>query len=220
MRDKTIILVGKDGRPSMKGTFSKMVSNVELFVRRRVTGRRTGRVSEWFRKYIGANSNVFTKVKIEAVDFTNKIIIRWGNTIQVNLTDSIVYNKAEAIQKATDKKLSRQILTEAGVSVPTAVVPDDNNINYPVIARPSRHAKGKNFIILRTREEFYNHWIRNNQGWYYSEFVDKVSEFRVHCAHGRILNYLEKPNQSKYLAYLVILYSELFKVGLVLSSRI
>lgn len=194
MRNKTIILVGKDGRPSMKGTFSKMLSNVELFVRRRITGKRTGKIKEWFRKYIGANSDVFTKVKIEAADFTNNIIIRWGNAIKVDLNNSVVYNKAEAIQKATDKKLTRQLLAEADISVPRAVVPDSENINYPVIARPSRHAKGKNFIILKSRDEFYQHWIRNNQTWYYSEFVDKVKEYRVHCAHGRILNYLEKPN--------------------------
>lgn len=194
MRDKLIILVGKDGRPSMKGTFSKMVSNAELWVRRRVTGRRTGRVKEWFRKYINANSEVFSKVKIETADFTNKFIIRWGNTIAVDLTNSIVYNKAENIKKATDKKLSRQILAEAGVSVPRAVTPDSDNINYPVITRPRRHAKGRNFVTLNDRNQFYQHWIVNQEDWYYSEFVDKVKEYRAHCCHGRIINLLEKPN--------------------------
>lgn len=195
MRNKTIILVGKDGRPSMKGTFSKMVSNVELFVRRRVTGRRTGRVKEWFRKYINSNSNIFSKVKIEAADFTDKIIIRWGNRIEIDTTGSVVYNKAKAIEKATDKKETRRILAEAGISVPRAVTPICDNINYPVIARPSVHAKGRNFIILKNVNEFQRHFDNNeHRGWYYSEFVDKVKEYRVHCAHGRILNYLEKPN--------------------------
>ena len=34
MRDKLIILVGKDGRPSMKGVYSKLKSKSELYVRR------------------------------------------------------------------------------------------------------------------------------------------------------------------------------------------
>lgn len=193
-RDKLIILVGKDGRPSMLGTFSKLLSNAELWVRRRVTSRRTGRVREWFRKYVNADPTKRTKVKIADADFTNKFVIRWGNTIAVDLTNSVVYNRAENITKATDKKLSREMLAEGGIRVPRAVKPEDNDINFPVIARPRRHAKGRNFVILNNRGEFYPHWIRNNEDWYYSEFVDKVKEYRVHCGHSRVLNLLEKPN--------------------------
>lgn len=190
---KTIILVGKDGRPSMLGTYSKMLSNSILMVRRRITNR-LGRVKEWFRQYTNHNINIRTKVKTNLADFRNSIIIRWGNTIEIDTDGSIVYNTATAIKNGTDKKESRRILTEAGVSVPRAVSPDSENINYPVIARPRRHAKGRNFIVLNDRNQFYRHWVVNNQDWYYSEFVDKVKEYRVHCAHGRILNYLEKPN--------------------------
>lgn len=193
-KDKTIILVAKDGRPSMKGVFTKMISNTDLFVRRRVTSRKTGRVRQWFRKYINANVDVLTKIKIEAVDFTDKIIIRWGNRIEADLNNSIVYNKAEAIAKGSDKKLTRQIFVEKGISTPRAVNPQSLDINYPVIARPRTHAKGRNFITLNNLQDFQRHYNNNNGNWYYSEFVDKVKEYRVHCAHGRILNYLEKPN--------------------------
>lgn len=194
IRNKLIILVGRDGRPSMRGVFSKMLSNSELWVRRRVTGRRTGRIREWFRKYINANSNVFSKVKINESDFTNKIIIRWGNRIEIDTTDSIVYNTATAIAKATDKKESRRILAEANVSVPRAVTPDSEGISYPVIARPRIHAKGRNFVLLNRLADFVRHYAVNNENWYYSEFVDKVKEYRVHVASGRVLNLLEKPN--------------------------
>src|SRR5690606_8581976 len=191
---KLIILVGKDGRPSMRSVYSKLTSNAELWVRRRLVGRRTGRIREWFRKYTGWNSNAFTKVKINESDFTNKIIIRWGNRIEIDTTNSIVYNTASAIAKATDKKESRRILAEDNISVPRAVTPQCNNINYPVIARPRIHAKGRNFIVLRDVNQFYNHWIVNQEDWYYSEFVDKVAEYRVHVGSGRVLNMLEKPN--------------------------
>lgn len=193
MKDKLIILAGKDGRPSMRGTFSNMISNAELWVRRRII-KRNGTIREWFRKYTDANPNSFTKVKIHLADFKNKIIIRWGNTIEIDTEGSIVYNTASAIKKATDKKLSREILAQAGVSVPRAVSPDSDNINYPVIARPRRHAKGKNFVILRTFADLIRHHGINQENWYYSEFVDKVKEYRVHVAHNRVLNMLEKPN--------------------------
>lgn len=194
MNKKLVILVGKDGRPSMRGVYSKMESESELFVRRRIVKRLTGAVREWFRRYTNFNPNAYTKVKINESDFTNKKIIRWGNRIEIDTNNSIVYNTATAIARATDKKETRRILSEKGIRVPKAITPDMNNIDFPVIARPRVHAKGRNFVVLRDRAEFYPHWIRNNENWYYSEFVDKVKEFRVHCAHGRILNYLEKPN--------------------------
>lgn len=193
MNKQTIILVGKDGRPSMLGTYSKMVGNSILMVRRRITTRR-GRVKEWFRKYTNHNINVRTKVKTHLADFRNSIVIRWGNRIEVDLEGSITYNKASAIALATDKKESRRVLAEAGINVPKAVTPASETINFPVIARPRVHAKGRNFVLLHNRGDFYAHWIKNNDDWYYSEFVDKIKEYRVHCAHGRVLNYLEKPN--------------------------
>lgn len=193
MKDKLIILAGKDGRPSMKGTFNNMLSNAELWVRRRIT-KRNGIIREWFRKYTDANPNTFTKVKVHLADFRNKIIIRWGNTIEIDTEGSIVYNTASAIKKATDKKLSREILAEAGVSVPRRLNMQSENINFPVIARPRRHAKGRNFIILRDYDSMIEHMTNNINDWYYSEFVNKIKEYRVHCAHGRVLNMLEKPN--------------------------
>lgn len=194
-KTKLIILVGKDGRPSMKNTYTKMTSDSDLMVRRRIVGRRTGRIKEYFRKYTNNSVDNLQKVNIADADFKGKVVIRWGNRIEIDLNGSITYNKAEAIANATDKKLSRKILAEAGVRVPRAVTPDDRDINYPVIARPRIHAKGKNFVILKTFADLIRHYSANEQnGWYYSEFVDKVSEYRIHCAHGRILNYLRKPN--------------------------
>ena len=192
MKNK-IILVGKDGRPSMKGVYSKMTNKeVSLLVRRRLLSGK-----EYYRYYQNNNVETLTKVPISSVTGENSIVIRWGNKIVIPTDKStIVYNKAEAIEKATNKKLSRQIFEKEGVNTPKLI--DGNTsvigLKYPIIARPLVHSKGKNFVVLNNFDEFITFAKKDENKWYYSEFVDKVKEFRVHCAHGKILNYLEKPN--------------------------
>lgn len=192
MNNKLFILTGKDGRPSMKGTYSQMKNECELWVRRRLI-KKSGKIREYFRKYTDHNVEGYKVIEIGDENFTNSIVVRWGNRIEVDLHNSIVYNKAEAISNATDKKRSREIFKEKNVSTPRLVNYNSENIKYPVIARPRIHAKGKNFHIIKNDIEFLLH-TRKHYDWYYSEFVDKIQEFRIHCAHGRVLNYLEKPN--------------------------
>lgn len=195
IKNKLIILVGKDGRPSMKGVYSKMNNDSELHVRRNIIKRKG--VLEYFRKYTGHNVNKLEKVSIKENDLTNKIIVRWGNTIVVDTTNSIVYNKAEAVSNASNKKLSREIFEQKGLNCPKLIKNQEDASKAlkfgPIIARPSRHSKGKNFILISSLAE-YNAHVNNHNDWYYSQFVNKKQEFRVHVAHGRILNYLEKPN--------------------------
>ncbi len=197
MEKKLTIICGKDGRPSMKGVYSKMENPSELHVRRRLVKKKG--VLEYFRKYVNHNITKFDKLAIAANDLTNKIVVRWGNTIQVNLDNSIVYNKAEAITKACNKKVSREVFEANGLNCPK-LIPHIKNQNmmiakelFPIIARPAKHSKGKNFIILKDLASVKNH-MDNHPDWYYSAFVDKKQEFRLHVAHGKILNYLEKPN--------------------------
>lgn len=185
MNNKLFILTGKDGRPSMKGTYSQMKNECELWVRRRLV-KKSGRIREYFRKYVNHNSDKYEVVEIGNENFTNSIVVRWGNRIEVDLHNSIVYNKADAISNATDKKRSREIFKEKNVNSPRLVEYNSENINYPLIARPRVHAKGKNFHIIKNDIEFLLH-TRKHYDWYYSEFVDKIQEFRIHCAHGKFL---------------------------------
>jgi hypothetical protein len=193
---KLIILVGKDGRPSMRSVFSKMLSNSELHIRRRLQNK-LGKINEYWRIFTNHNVDDFEKVNINNNDLTNKIVVRWGNRISVDLTSSIVYNKAKAIEKATNKKLSREIFIQNNLNCPKLINKQNiTNEDFPIIARPLVHSKGKNFIVLKMYEMFKKHFDDNNANWYYSAFVDKKQEFRLHVAHGRILNYLEKPKPA------------------------
>lgn len=182
------ILAGKDGRPSMKGVYSLMTgANQRLVVRRRLPGR------EFFRVYSNHDVSKKKKVRIPDMDLSGTMI-RWGSRIPV-ADVGVVYNNATAIEKATDKKKARKLLLKAGVSCPKLVTRD--NTTFPVIARPSRHAKGKNFVVLKNVTEFRAHWDANeHNGWYYSAFIDKDREIRVHCAHGKVLEIMEKPRPA------------------------
>lgn len=194
------ILVGRDGRPSMKKVYSLMKSEAVLTVRR--IPPRTKK--PYLRIYEGAKVDSFTKKPIDELKLASNKIIRWGNRIEAETDkNSIIYNKSEAIANATNKKLSRQLFAKEKVRSPQLVTPQTiKNNQYPVIARPSTHAKGKNFIVLRNLAEFTTHYQTNEpNGWYYSEFVNKEREFRVHCAHGKILGVMEKARGKDKIAW-------------------
>ncbi len=88
--------------------------------------------------------------------YDSDVIIRWGTQEVLDDKKGIVYNKSAALATVSHKYRSRKIMAEAGVSVPLDVTLDtpQNVISYPVIARPYKHSKGLNFVILKTRNEF------------------------------------------------------------------
>jgi glutathione synthase/RimK-type ligase-like ATP-grasp enzyme len=191
-----IILTGKHGRPSTKEVYRTMTSG--SLIQRRQVYSRVGRklLKQYYRVFNNNNPDVLTKA--QEIDFTNTIVIRWGTREEV-ATDktTIVYNQSKSIANATDKRLSRQMFIEHGVSTPVLVTPENFQEEYlPIIARPLVHSKGKNFIVLKTPAEFIRHYNTNQIGWYYSQFINKEREFRIHCAHSKVLAVMEKSNPN------------------------
>lgn len=180
------LIVQKHGRPSTKKVFSYM-NSVDVTM----LHKRTLPNNVYYRKYVKGKIN-FEKIRSFS-PMKNDVIIRWGNRIPYENTGYISYNSITAQNKAHNKKLSRQIMLEAGVNCPKLMTPD-NYTNEIVIARPLSHSKGKNFIVLKNREDFVRHYNNNKNSWYYSEFIDKEAEFRVHCFLGKVLAVLQKPN--------------------------
>jgi glutathione synthase/RimK-type ligase-like ATP-grasp enzyme len=195
-----LILAGKDGRPSMKKVYSQMSSTSKLVVRRRITKKN----KEWLRVYENHNTEAFAKRPITELSMAGQKVIRWGNRIEAETSENtVVYNRSEAIANATDKKLSRELFIKGKVRTPRLVNPNNvKDSDFPIIARPNRHAKGKNFIVLKNREDFLAHYrIHAQQGWYYSEFINKTAEFRVHCAHGKVLAVMQKTPGGDKIAW-------------------
>jgi len=121
-------------------------------------------------------------------------VINWGNRIFAN-DDYFRLNVPSAISKTSNKRTARRLLQEAKVSVPYTVFPEPNmstayyqDVIFPVIARPFRHLKGRDFHVLNTVEELMVFlWGKNVEDWYVSEVFNKTHEFRIHVAHGKVL---------------------------------
>lgn len=215
MSKRKVIITVKHGRPSTATSFASMNNKDAVLIQRRQLkkGGVNGKViKEYYRVF--DRSNILSSDEIETnkengvkkypfgvykkatkVDLQNSIVIRWG-TREEFVTDkgTIIYNTSSAIKNATDKKHSRELFIKNGVNCPMLVTSTNINKvgNFPIIARPLVHSKGRNFITLNTKEAFLNHYNKNKNSWYYSDFVDKSREFRVHVAHGKALALMEK----------------------------
>jgi len=122
-------------------------------------------------------------------------VINWGNRI---FADDNLFriNKPSAIGKASDKKLGRKLLQNAGVAVPLTTFYGEKIPNYPVIARPANHHGGKQFHVIRNKDEALKLWKEFGESmrdWYFSEVFEKTHEFRVHVASGKVLAVHTKP---------------------------
>lgn len=191
MAKSKIILTGKHGRPSTLLTYGSMKSGVLAQRRQVFRGKGSSRVlkTQYYRTFRNNNSEVM--VKEQDVNFNDSIVVRWGTreTVETN-SKSVVYNKAKNLEYATNKLKSRELFIEKGVQCPKLInLGNFEDKDLPVIARPLIHSKGRNFIVLKTRSEFTAHF---KSGWYYSNFIDKEREFRIHTAHGKVLAVMEK----------------------------
>lgn len=201
-KNKYIVTV-KHGRPSTLLAYSGM--NTGTLVQRRQVFRGSGATRKlhktYYRNY--RDNDVETMHKEEKPSLESSIVVRWGSREEFTTDKStIVYNKSEAIARATDKKESRQIFIDNSVSCPELVTPGNFQDSFlPIVCRPFVHSKGKNFIVLKTESEFRNHYNPNK--YYYSQFINKEREFRVHAAHGKVIALMEKvaPENKNNIAW-------------------
>jgi glutathione synthase/RimK-type ligase-like ATP-grasp enzyme len=196
-----IILTGANGRPSAQAVFPILKTKPVLLYDRRI-----GDNGEIFRVY---ENNLLLK-NMKRVPFNkafvkNAIIIRWANAIQLNNSDSIIYNQASSISQSSVKGKAREIIGKAGVDIPKLVSPENfKNEDLPILARPRTHMKCHGMILLETKEKFIEHYKRlHSKGWYYSQMIWKDKEIRIHVAHGKVLLICDKakPKNPKTLGW-------------------
>lgn len=191
MKNK-IILTHKHGRPSTKQAYDQMNSGT-LVQRRKVP--KTGNL--YYRVFV--NNDVSEYIKYKDIDLRDTVVVRWGSREEHETNEgTIIYNKSRDIEKATDKKKTREIFREKEVQCPKIFTEhtDPEGITLPIICRPPVHAKGKNFKIFDNpqRAEYF---LVHNPSWYGSEFINKDREYRIHVAHGKVLAILEKQKPSE-----------------------
>lgn len=180
------ILVGKNGKPSMRAVYELMKEDCALLFKR----------GEFF--------NLITKDKKTAVLTKLPVfakgdkLIRWGNTIKATTDGGITYNKSAQIALGANKKKSRLLMQASGVAVPKTwdtieQFMDDPNRTGPYIIRPTKHQQGKQLLVAQNAMEVEEAVMQLGNDSYISEFYPKTREFRVHVAHGKVLVMHEKP---------------------------
>lgn len=121
-------------------------------------------------------------------------VVRWGCTANIpqSLPYTTIINKASAIHGVNDKRYFRQLLTnEYPELIPQTFFEVKDNLPYPLIVRPAKHSQGKNLWVVNSLEELVN-VVSSLPSWYASRLINKVSEFRVYVANGRVITVAQK----------------------------
>lgn len=140
--------------------------------------------------------NMKTPCKVLRSDrraFEDDLYIRWGCTANVPCKD--VLNVSEAIHKVNDKVGFRKLLNEHELCPKTWANVYDvplEAIARGVVLRPARHAQGKHTYLAKTYCDLGKYAYICGEGYYISEFVPKVAEYRVFVVSGRVACVAEK----------------------------
>lgn len=110
------------------------------------------------------------------------LIFRWGCTSDVPEGVSIV-NSARAIHLAADKAECRRVFGD--LSPKTWFDLNDRAITYPCIVRPRQHHQGRRLYVCNNLAEVVRAAGQCGPGYYISEYIDKVAEYRVFVVQGR-----------------------------------
>jgi len=128
------------------------------------------------------------------------LVFRWGTTSNVDCRN--VVNTAEAIHRVNDKAGFRSLLMDnffegrAGLGEPLCPM-TYLEMHMPqlllwleghqIIVRPRTHAQGKHVYLCNNKAELDAAIARCGPGWYASEYINKVSEYRITFVQGRVV---------------------------------
>lgn len=133
-------------------------------------------------------------------DGLGEILIRWGNSQNPEMEDQYdrVINNSEAISNATNKLLSLEMMSNAGLNVPAwSEDPEEllENYGYPILGRKLRHARGNDIQLILQRRD-----MRRSRD-FYTVYIPTNREYRVHVVGDKVVRvqakYLDFPEQKK-----------------------
>lgn len=126
-----------------------------------------------------------------------RLVVRWGTTATLGVPLSQQVNKSSAIHLVNNKRMMRVLLGDLCPDiVPTTTTQFSGQITYPLVLRPSKHAQGRKLWLVNDMQELVN-LVRTKprtfrDGWYASEYINKVAEYRVYVVQGRVATVANK----------------------------
>jgi len=152
-------------------------------------------------------------VKIKTPEFSKLkgpgLAVRFGTTATIpNWREEKlkVVNRAEAIHAGFEKASARRLFMAAGVLTPETWFDEElaprPSPAKPLIVRPATHGRQSDFYVAKSPRELIEAVAKCGQGYYISEYIPKVKEYRVHIAQGRVLAITDKiPDNVKEYAW-------------------
>ena len=167
----------------------------------------TAKVKRRMGGYIGVHAGYIRNDMLHRMEFDNEKdwLIRWGCTSRTeNIDLDRQLNKSHAISEVGYKRDFRiKCRKELYEYTPLTAI-NNNEVEwffaiYPekqMVVRPAKHAQGKHVFLVGSSDEFAA-CLRDNArvlaaGWYASEYIHKVSEYRYYVVEGRIVSVAEK----------------------------
>lgn len=126
------------------------------------------------------------------------LFIRWGDTRDKELDDSIVragatiLNKATAILRNTNKLKSLDILKRENINVPNIFTRKDDINTFPVLGRDRSHHGGTDIVFINGNKYGNNDYSKIPTKDFYTEFIPSDIEYRVHVFCGEIVRVTRK----------------------------
>ncbi len=125
-------------------------------------------------------------------------LFRWGCTSDVPEGYEII-NQARAIHEVNDKSGFRmKLMQEAPDTIPKTYIDqiafnlandldldEEGHCPFPVIVRPQRHAQGRRLYKCATWNELQRAVQLCGAGYYISQYIPKIAEYRVAVVQGR-----------------------------------
>lgn len=146
-------------------------------------------------KYDGTYASIIRNDKLDHVD--TDWLVRWGCTTATSVPVAKQLNISEGIHLVSNKLEMRKILHFQNESLIPSTIWHGNfsHAKYPLVVRPKIHAQGKHLWVVNNEEQLQDCLVDNDvlhDGWYASEFIDKVAEYRVYVVSGRVATVARK----------------------------
>jgi hypothetical protein len=108
------------------------------------------------------------------------VLIRWGVSRRVRYKPNIgVLNSRRALRNNINKFRAFKLLADAELSLPK-FSKNPNDLNYPMLGRGKTHQEGNDICLILQKED-----LRFIRCCFYTEYVKKHKEFRVHIIGGK-----------------------------------
>lgn len=114
-------------------------------------------------------------------------LIRWGNPQDVYIPVERALNRSAAINSASNKYKSLEIMKGAGVSVPwfTRKFVNAEEMKWPILGRRDRHSKGTDIVI-------YDKDYEGDEDFgvgidYFIKYIEPHREYRIHVVGDKVL---------------------------------